>query len=282
VSAPAAVRSARVLVDGTLTDPRLDHPEGVAVAADGSVWCGGEQGQLYRIDPDAGSIEVVASTGGFCLGVAFDAAGDLYVCDLKHAAVFRLRTRTGELERFAEGADGRRLCSPNALAFDGDGRLYVSDSILEGGPGVYRFGPDGAGELWYAEPLRFANGLALAADALYVAETWAHAVVRIPIGADGSAGPREVVALLPGVLPDGLALDAGGRIYVACYEPSQILRIDGARVDVLLHDRTAHLLCHPTNVAFRGTELIAANLGRWHLTAIDVGVAGAPLPEGPR
>ena len=268
--------SARVLVDGTLGDPRLDHPEGVAVAGDGSVWCGGERGQIYRVDPAAGTFEEVASTGGFCLGLAFDARGDLFVCDLAHRAVFRLAG--GELERFANG-----FRNPNALAFDAAGRLYVSDSLAQGepGPGLYRFEPDGSGGLWDPEPLHFANGLALAPDgsALYVAETFAHAVVKIAITPTGEPGARTVVARLEGVLPDGLAFDAEGRLYVACYEPSQILRIDpDGTVHTVIHDETAHLLCHPTNVAFLGSELIAANLGRWHLTAIDVATAGVPLP----
>jgi gluconolactonase len=280
-----AVEPARVLVDGTVGEPRLDHPEGVAVAPDGSVWCGGEQGQIYRVDPGTAAIEQVASTGGFCLGLAFDAHGDLFVCDLAHAAVFRLRVASGELERFAEGASGRRLRTPNALAFDAGGRLYVSDSLARGepGPGLYRFEPDGTGELWDDEPLHFANGLALAPDggALFVAETFAHAVVRVEIEPDGSAGGRDVIASLPGVLPDGLALDVEGRLYIACYEPSQILRLDpDGAVGVVLHDPQAHLLCHPTNVAFLGTELIAANLGRWHLTAIETGTRGVPLPPG--
>ncbi len=38
------------------------------------------------------------------------------------------------------------------------------------------------------------------------------------------------------------------------------------------------LLGHPTNVAFRGSELIATNLGRWHLTIVDIGITGPPLP----
>jgi gluconolactonase len=94
----------RVFFDGLASTPRLDHPEGVAVAADGAVWCGGEGGQIYRIADR--TIERVATTGGFCLGLAFDADGMLYVCDLHHAAVFRLDTRTGTLERFADGAGG--------------------------------------------------------------------------------------------------------------------------------------------------------------------------------
>jgi sugar lactone lactonase YvrE len=80
-----------------------------------------------------------------------------------------------------------------------------------------------------------------------------------------------VVVELPGTVPDGIALGPDGGLYVGCYEPSQVLRVDlgtGA-VTTVLADPTAHLLCHPTNLAFRGTELFASNLGRWHVTVID-------------
>jgi sugar lactone lactonase YvrE len=277
--------AAEVFFDGTLTDPQLDHPEGVAVHPDGSVWCGGERGQIFRVEPDGSSMEQVASTGGFCLGLAFDSRSDLFVCDSKHRAVMRLDTRSGEVERFVDGAGGRAMRTPNYPAFDVEGRLYVSDSNImkEPGPGVYRFGPDGSGELWYRDPANFANGLALSPDGshLYVAETFGHAVFRVPIGADGGAGMREEVASFPGVLPDGLAFDAEGNLYVACYEPSRIYRVrpDG-RVELFLEDPEAHTLCHPTNVAFRGAELFAANLGRWHLTRVEAGVEGLPLPIG--
>ncbi len=257
----------RVLVDGTLTEPRLDHPEGVAVARDGSVWCGGERGQIYRFAD--GVLEEVASTGGFILGLAFDAHGDLFVCDIMHGAVFRLGAA---IERFADG-----FTNPNAIAFDAQGRMYVSDSLTPAGPGLYRFEPDGSGGLWDERPLLFANGIALYDDAIYVAETWAHAVVRIAIEPDGSPGERTVVARFDGALPDGLAFDVQGRMYVACYEPSQILRVCDGEVSVFARDATAHLLCHPTNVAFRGSELIVANLGRWHLTAIETDTTGVLL-----
>jgi gluconolactonase len=275
-----------VLVDRTLNDPQLDHPEGVAVHPDGSVWCGGERGQIFRVDPDGSSVEQVASTDGFALGIAFDRGAEhLYVCDLKHAAVFRLEVASGRVERFADGAPGDRMRIPNSPALDADGRLYVSDSHRFGrpGPGVFRVDADGRGELWYDRDVTFANGLALAPDgsALYVAETFASNVFRIPIRDDGSAGPREEVAHVPGSLPDGLAFDVEGALYVGCYEPSQVLRIDpSGTVDVLWHDVTAHTLAHPTNVAFRGTTMFTANLGRWHVTRIEVGVEGIPLPIG--
>ncbi len=271
--------------DGTLTDPQLDHPEGVAVHRDGSVWCGGERGQIYRLEPDGTSIEEVASTEGFCLGMAFDRDDDLFVCDLKHAAVMRVETGTGRVERFSDGAPGTPLRIPNYPAFDGAGQLYVSDSHEFGrpGPGVFRIEPDGSTRLWYDRDVVFANGLALGPDGrhVYVVETFANGVFRIPILEDGSAGEREDVASLPGVWPDGLAFDALGNLYVGCYEPSQVLRIDPhGDVQVLFREWSAHLLAHPTNLAFRGTTMFTANLGRWHITRLEVGVEGLPLPPG--
>jgi sugar lactone lactonase YvrE len=75
-------------------------------------------------------------------------------------------------------------------------------------------------------------------------------------------------------MPDGLAVGPDGALYVGCYEPSGILRVaPGGEVAWLVHDETAHTLCRPTNLAFRGATLFAANLGRWHVTALD-------LPDG--
>lgn len=260
----------RVFHDGTLSTPRLDHPECVAVHEDGSVWCGGEQGQVYRISPDGSRLDEVANTGGFVLGIAFASADRLYACDLGHRCVFTVDTGTGAVELFASG-----FVTPNFPAVATDGTVYVSDSNRQGEPGggVYRYAPDGAGGLWCDESLNFANGLALAQDgsAVYVVESFLPGVRRIPIAPDGAAGAAEPVVTLPGTVPDGIAFGPSGRLYVGCYEPSQVLRVDlrDGTVETVLADPTAHLLCHPANVAFRGAELFTSNLGRWHVTIID-------------
>jgi gluconolactonase len=272
------IDACRILVDGTLGEPRLDHPECVVVGPDGAVWCGGERGQIYRVEPDGSGFEEVAGTGGFCLGMAFGPDGALYVCDLATASVMRVDVASGSVETFATGTAQRPMRSPNYPVFDAAGQLYVSDSGSNE-PGIYRFAPDGDGELWYDRPLGFANGLALAHDArhLYVVETFAHAISRIPIEADGSAGEKQLVARVE-ALPDGIAFDADGLLYVGCYEPSQILRVDrDGAVRCLVADPTAHVLCHPTNVALLGDTLLAANLGRWHITALTLHQRGEDL-----
>lgn len=272
---------ASMLFDGLFSNPRLQHPEGIAVGPDGFIWCSSENGQIMRIAPDGSAMSEVASTGGFTLGLAFDGDRALFACDLRHAAVFRLDLATGSLDRFSE--PGIRI--PNYPVVDRRrDRLLVSDSYGADapGPGVWAYDlMTGAGRLWYDAPLVFANGMALVADdtALLVAETFARRIVRIEIQADGTAGASKAfVTDLPG-LPDGLACDERGQVFVGCYEPSRILRLspDGSRCDVYMEDPTAHLLAHPTNLAFSHADLYAANLGRWHITRIASDTSGIPL-----
>jgi len=277
----------RAFYDGTVSEPRLLHPEGVAVDAAGNVWCGGELGQIYRIQADGSRLEEMASTGGFTLGIAFDAAGRLFTCDLKHRCVFRYYPASRVLDEFARFDADRATGVPNWPVVDARrNMLYVSESSGpdQPGPGVWRFDLDsGEGGIWLNCPLAFANGMALApdGDALYVAETFGRRILRVTIDADGAPSEPETVVELSGALPDGLALDRDGALYIACYEPSQILRLrPGGTPEVLVADPEAHMLCHPTNCAFRGNELFIANLGRWHITVVETQATGLALPVG--
>ncbi|MDR3473477.1 MAG: SMP-30/gluconolactonase/LRE family protein [Devosia sp.] len=272
---------AQVFFDGVFTTPRLQHPECVAVGPDGWIWCGSENGQILRIAPDASHIEEVAVIGGFTLGLAFDGDRALFACEQRSAAVYRLDLADRSVRRFSTPG----IHIPNYPVVDARrNRLLVSDSFGAGqpGPGVWAYDLEtGAGHLWYDRPLDFANGMALAADggALLVCETFSRRIARIAIEADGSARAATVFADdLPG-LPDGIAFDDRGQVFVGCYEPSRVLRIspDGRTTEVYIEDPTAHLLAHPTNIAFDGTRLYAANLGRWHVTRIDADTTGRRL-----
>ena len=146
-----------------------------------------------------------------CSGIAFDRAGNCFVCDLKHSAVFRYDAETRRLERFA--SSGIRV--PNYPVVDEErGFLYVSDSVGDPGPGIYRYDlATGDGGIWCPGPTRFANGMAMAPDRkwLYVVESNVPASARVAILADGSAGPMErVVADVEG-FPTALPSRRTGR-----------------------------------------------------------------------
>lgn len=265
------ISAARVFFDGIFSDPRVAHPEGVAVHADGSIWCGNEVGELLRIDADGTRVERMGSSDGFLLGIAFDGAGNCFACDLKHAAIFRYDAATGAFEKFASSG----IKVPNYPVVDEErGCLYVSDSGGDPGIGIYRYDlATGEGGVWCEGPTRFANGMAMAPgdNELYVVETMAAAVSAVTIAADGSAGAlRRVVSDIRNA-PDGLAFAADGTLYISCYEPSRIYRLrPGGQLELLIEDSIATVLAHPTNIALKGSKMVTANLGRWHITEIDL------------
>ncbi|RVT82736.1 SMP-30/gluconolactonase/LRE family protein [Rhodobacteraceae bacterium CCMM004] len=266
--------AATVFFDGTFSTPRLAHPEGVAVHADGSVWAGTENGDLVRVAPDGSAVEPLGSTDGFLLGLAFDGAGNCYACDLRHAAIFRYDARSGALDRFASGG----IVVPNYPVVDeARGHLYVSDSFdfNRPGGGIYRYDlATGEGGLWTSEEMQFANGMAMAPDGsgLFVVESTAAALSFVPIGPDGAAGPRRRVVGGLDVVPDGVLVLPGGDLIVSMYEPSRLYRwSERSGLELLIEDRQATVLAHPTNVALLPDgHLVTANLGRWHLSKVDL------------
>jgi gluconolactonase len=272
-----SLENVRVFADG------LDHPEGVTVGPDGTLYAGGEAGQIYRVGAD-GLVEELASTGGFMLGLCADDDGRLYCCDVGRKELTRFDPRDGSLTRYSNGTAERPMVNPNWPVFDDAGNLYVTDSghWKQNDGCVMRIDPDGVTTVWSTASTGFPNGAALSAggESLYVLESTTPALVRIPILRDGSAGERVVVATLEGV-PDGCALDTEGRVYVFYYRPDRIDRVavDGT-VEVLAEDPEGTLLAAPTNGVWLEPErrtLIVGSLGRWHLAACDFGATGIPL-----
>jgi gluconolactonase len=261
----------------------LDHPEGLAFTSDGFLWAGGEAGQIYRIDAD-GRWSVVGATGGSCLGLAADREDAIYICDPVRGAVLRRRP-DGSIDVFADRVGGRALSSPNFPAFGSDGTLYVSCSGTwgEADGWIAAFYPGGDAEIVVAD-LDLANGLAIdrTGEHLYVAETRGDRVRRLRIRPRASA----IEPFIDDIdrLPDGLAFDDEGGLYVACYASDRIYRQspDG-NLGVVADDRESIALAHPTNCAFGGKafdELFVACHALRHISRISVRQRGQQLYGG--
>jgi gluconolactonase len=272
---------AEILVDG------LDHPEGVTFGPDGMAYAGGEAGQIYRIDVERRTAQQIASTGtGLNAGLALDAAGNIYICNVGSKVVNRI-TPEGITSVYSAGTSERPLVTPNYPAFDGDGYLYITDSgeWKSDNGCVWSIAPGGAATVINTECCQFPNGCAVSPDGHYlyiVMSLNQPRVVRFPIAGGRKSGLVETVVELPGTVPDGLAFCDDGSFLISCYRPDLIFRYtpDGS-LTVLMSDFEGTLLGAPTNVCFAGpglSVLLWANLGRWHIGLnAKTALRGAPL-----
>lgn len=245
------MESPRVLVSG------YDSPEGPAFDRDGNLffvnWL---SSSIMRLTPEGEASEFF-NTGGIPAGLAFHQDGSLYVADEGEEIHGILRVEDGVGVILANEYEGQPLNGANDLVFDADGVLYLSDpwqtSLENPAGGFYRLFPNGKLER-LDHGLAFPNGVALnpAGDGVYLAETYRQRILRYAIGDDGSVGPREVFALLPGEIgPDGMAFDEAGNLYVAQYGGSRVAIFNP---DGELTDEIQLPGAEVTNVAFGGPD----------------------------
>ncbi|MEI7773194.1 MAG: autotransporter-associated beta strand repeat-containing protein, partial [Verrucomicrobiota bacterium] len=138
--------------DGTGSNARFAEPKGVAVDGFGNVYVADTNNCVIRKITSSGGVSTLAGarglsgyadgTGGnarfsWPSGVAVDGAGNVYVTDM-YNQVIRKVTSSGEVSTLAGSvyqagyADGgginARFNSPDGVAVDGSGNLYVADS----------------------------------------------------------------------------------------------------------------------------------------------------------
>jgi gluconolactonase len=235
--APGAAGQSVVLAPGARADLLQQQGAGEGPAwhpALGLLTSGG--GHIHRRALD-GALSIYRKDAG-SNGLLLDHQGRLVICEPRSRRVTRLEP-DGRLTVLAERYDGKRFNQPNDLAIDSRGRLYFSDPCYgardhmelvdaEGRTveGVYRIDPEGRVTRIITHELERPNGLALTADDrfLFVADNnnnnvgGARKLWRFALKADGTidASSRTLVhdwGRTRG--PDGVKLDAEGRLYVA-------------------------------------------------------------------
>src|SRR5438552_1800984 len=197
----------------------VDHPESISIGPRGEAYTSGTGGQVYRLNLEKNIGEQFASTAPRrMLGQAVDADGNLYCADTT-GKVIRL-TPDGRESTYATGPGGRGFLCTNYPAFDRQGNMYLSDSgdwSDEINGHLYKIAPGGGeARLWYPDAVDTPNAIALDAkeEFLYFVETFGSSIARIRIKPDGSAGAFERQLYMPRHIPDGIAFDAEGRLWI--------------------------------------------------------------------
>ena len=265
----------------------VDHPESISVGPRGEAYTTGTGCQVYRVDMETNRAEQFAATANRCLGQAVDAEGNLYCADAVAGEVLRI-TPAGQISTYATGPGGRSFICTNYPAFDRQGNMYLSDSGDWSGEvngHLYKIKSGGEAELWYSEPVDTPNAIALDGEEqyLYFVETFGAGIARIAINPDGSAGAFERVVHIPRHVPDGMAFDTEGRLWIACHRPDAIYVFDleSRRLKLFVHDWMGEALRGPTDIAFAGPDrdiMLAASLDNLVIHRLDnTGVRGRAL-----
>ena len=204
------------------------HPElGLLMSGDGHIMRRDREGRMSIYLKDAGSN-----------GLVVDRQGRLIICEPGRRRVTRLEP-DGKLTVLADRYEGKRFNSPNDLAIDSKDRIYFSDprygdrSDMETVDGqgrtvesVYRIDPDGRVQRLFTHEVDRPNGLAVTPDDkfLFVADNnnntigGARKLWRFDLRADGTADlqTRKLIHDWNTTRgPDGMKLDARGRLFVA-------------------------------------------------------------------
>ena len=259
---------------GPATVAALNMPHELAFDAAGDLFVVERDSHAVRkVDRATGVITTVAGTGepGFAgdggpaeqaqlsspHSLAFDAQGDLLICDIGNHRVRRLDHLTGTIDTYAgtgartptpDGAPlvGTPLNGPRTIVVGADGSLYLA---LREGNAIYRIDPAvgliehlaGTGEKGYSGdggPAREATlagpkGLAYGPEGrLYVADTENHAIRAIDLATgiittvlgtgERGDGPEPDPLACRLARPHGLFADESGALYVADSEAHRI------------------------------------------------------------
>ena len=239
-------------------------------------------GRIFRIDAQ-GAWTLVAEYDGEPNGMKFMDAGTLLITDYKNG-LMQLDVGSGRVVPFLERRNSERFKGVNDLVFDAAGNLYFTDQGQTGlhdpTGRLYRLARDGRLDL-LLDNIPSPNGVALSPDGklLYLAVTRGNCVWRVPLLADGSVAKVSQFFTSYGPSgPDGLAVDAQGRLLVA--NPGLgyvwVLNSRAEPVEVLRGPAGAST----TNLAFGGPQrstLYVTDSTHGHVLRLQMDAPGLPL-----
>lgn len=241
---PVALQAnVRVAEFARLSDPQA-YPAALAIDPQGQAIYTASyvHGAVWRIDPQTGiADELLSSRANIGSATALSAQPDgLYVLDridpleARGFIVWRWTAQEG-WQRWIDYEGRDEVLLPDDLAFDGQGRAYISD---RGRDAVWRF-PDGV--MWWRSPqvegaqAYAPTGLAYLPDrdAMLISDSLLDIIYQVDVEADDPTLATIVLydRRASGGQPlglDGLTVDGKGRIVVAALATNQILALNPA------------------------------------------------------
>jgi len=191
-------------------------------------------GRFLRVDPSTHAVTVLASGFAAANAIAEDAAGNFFISD----------SFAGTITKVAHDGSSQRIWKQDVLL------------TTQGQP------PFGANGVAFDRLQRF----------LYVANTGDSRVLRIPVLADGSAGPVEIFAdgatidaqqqtteALHGA--DGIMFDVAGNLWVCANQANEVQVVSPRARLIARYDGVgANALDFPASLVFEGRRLFVTNL----------------------
>ncbi len=176
-------------------------------------------GRIFCVDPH-GDWTQVAEWDGEPNGMKFLNDKQLLVTDYRNGLMV-CDIDSGAVRPYLERRNSERFKGVNDLIFDSQGNLYFTDQGQSGlhdpSGRLYRLRPNGTLDALLTN-VPSPNGVALSPDekVLYLAVTRGNQVWRVPLMEDGSVSKVSAFFSSYGPSgPDGLAVDATGRVIVA-------------------------------------------------------------------
>jgi sugar lactone lactonase YvrE len=236
----------RLATGFVFTEGPLWHPDGHWLFVDVRA------NLIYRLRP-GGQPEIIRDNSGSSNGMTFDLQGRLIICEGDNRQITRLES-DGTYTPLAQRLGGKRINRPNDIVTRSDGSIYFTDPGGRLTPeereldfsGVHRIAPDGTLSNVTAET-EYPNGIAFSPDerTLYVAitrrdercmeeknrgEVCPHQLIRaFDVAADGTLSNNRVFANMASAtdgVPDGMKVDAEGRVY--CTGPEGVWVFDAS------------------------------------------------------
>ena len=206
---------------GAAASATLSFPYGVALDSSGNLYIADSfDNRIRRVDATTGNISTVAGTGTSSFsgdggaaasatlnsprGVALDSSGNLYIADGGNQRIRRVDAATGNISTVAGtgtfgpigdggAATSASLSSPSGVALDGSGNLYIADAL----------------------DFRIRRVDATTGNISTVAGTGG--------GFGGDGGAATAARLW---VPEGVALDGSGNLYIADTGNHRVRKVD--------------------------------------------------------